>query len=169
MPGSTITEVQYGVRYQNGTEDWDTQRWYGTIDIPESRETFREQYDLRMASFGMPKMDVTFLTRTVTVKYSDVSIVDDTVQAPDPEPEVVPEPEPEVEVIPEAEPEPETSLQPEPEPEEEAPVVVEDETPAAPEEDVEPPTNEDIVEEELPGDADETSATDDEGASADGK
>lgn len=148
MP-TTITEVQYGVRYQNGTEDWDTQRWYGTIDIPESRETFREQYDLRMAAFGMPKMDITFLTRTVTVEYSDVSVVDDTVPVPDPEPELEPEPEPE--------------------PEEEAPVVVEDEVPAAPEEDIEPPTNEVPVEEELPEDADETPATDDEGVPADGK
>lgn len=149
MPASTTTEVQYGVRYQDGTEDWDTQRWYGTIDIPESRETFREQYDLRMASFGMPKMDLTFLTRTVTVEYSEVSVVDDTAQAPDPEPE--------------------TNLQPEPVVEEEVPVVVEDEVPAAPEEDAEPPTTESPVEEELPRDADETSATDDEGASADGK
>lgn len=149
MSASSITEVQYGVRYQNGTEDWDTQRWYGTIDIPESRETFREQYDLRMAAFGMPKMSLEFLTRTVTVTYSEVSIVDDTVPVPDPEPEVVPEPEPA--------------------PEDEVPVVVEDEVPAAPEEDVEPPTDEAPVEEELPEEQGDLPTTVDEGVSTDGK
>lgn len=139
---SSITEVQYGVRYQNGTEDWDTARWYGTIDIPESRENFREQYDLRMAAFGMPKMGLEFLMRSVTVSYSDVSVVDDTVPAPVPEPE--------------------------PGPEDEAPVV-EDEAPAAPDEGVEPPTDDAPVEGELREDADGSSATDDEGVSADGK
>lgn len=141
MPASTITEVQYGVRYQNGTEDWNTQHWYGTIDIPESRETFREQYDLRMESFGMPKMSLEFLTRTVSVTYSDVTIIDDTAPAPEPEPA----------------------------PEEEVPPVVEDEVPAAPGEDSAPPTDDAPVGEELPEDADDVPATDDEGVAADGK
>lgn len=142
MSSSSITEVQYGVLYQNGTEDWDTARWYGTIDIPESRQNFREQYDLRMAAFGMPKMEIKFLTRTVTVSFSDVTVVDDTVPPPAPEPE--------------------------PTPEDEAPVV-EDEVPAAPDEGVEPPTTSPPVEEELPTDTDATSGTDDEGVPADGK
>lgn len=155
MAASSVTEVQYGVRYQNGTEDWDTQRWYGTIDIPESRETFREQYDLRMASFGMPKMSLEFLTRTVTVTYSEEQIIDDTV-APAPEP--APETETEAPV-----------------PDTDAPVS-DVEVPAAPEEGVEPPTPEAPVEEELPEDADgpvitdpTPPATDDEGATTDGK
>lgn len=142
MPSTTTTTIQHGVRYQDGTEDWDTARWYGTIDIPQSRETFREQYNLRLASFGLPPMALTFLTRTVTTEVSEAHVVDDSVPAPVPEPEVVPDVD--------------------------APVA-DDVVPAAPDEEVEPPTDGPPVEGELPENADILPATDDEGVLADGK
>lgn len=75
---STTTQVtEYGVRYQNGTEDWDTARWFGTIDLPESRDTFREQYDLRMEGMGAPSMPLVFLKRTKTVTYDDPEVIAD--------------------------------------------------------------------------------------------
>lgn len=107
----TTTEVEYGVRYLNGTEDWDTARWFGTIDIPESRETFKEQYDLRMEGMGAPPLPLIFLRRNKTVTYDAAEVIDDT-PAPEPEPEVT-TPEPEETIDPEPTPE-----VPEPTPEE---------------------------------------------------
>lgn len=88
---ATVTETQFGVRYINGVEDWKTHTWWGTIHLPELRASFQEQYDLRMASMGIPSMKCTFLTRTVTTSVSDVEII------VDPEPE---EPTPEEPVDP---------------------------------------------------------------------
>lgn len=111
MPSTTV-ETEYGVRYLNGTEDWNTASWYGTIDIPESRANFTEQYDLRLASFGLPPMPLIYLKRVKTLTYHDVEVIDDT-PAPEPEPEVTT---------------PETPIVPEPEVEEPTEEVIEDGT-----------------------------------------
>lgn len=80
---STSTKVEYGVRYQNGDEDWNTRSWFGHLESAEMRESFREQYDLRMAGFGAPKLPLTFLSRTVTTTTSDAIIIDDSVPSVD--------------------------------------------------------------------------------------
>lgn len=88
MPAEISTTTQYGVRYQNGEEDWTTRSWFGHIESPEMRESFQEQYDLRMKQFGIPPMKVTFLRRTVTTTIDEPVIIDDTVPAaPDTETE----------------------------------------------------------------------------------
>lgn len=78
MPSSTTT-TEYGVRYLNGEEDWNTRSWFGHIESVEMRESFQEQYNLRMKQFGMPPMKVTFLTRTSTTTISDAVVIDDSV------------------------------------------------------------------------------------------
>lgn len=89
-----IAEEQFGVRYVSGLEDWNTTSWFGSIETAEQRETFAEQYRLRMASFGVPDATVQFLRRTKTTLYSPVDLIDDSA-APDLDQEPVPEPEPE--------------------------------------------------------------------------
>lgn len=82
MPASTTEVIQYGVRYQNGEEDWNTRSWFGHIESPEMRESFQEQYDLRMKKqFGVPPVKVTFLRRTVTTTIDEPVIIDDTAPA----------------------------------------------------------------------------------------
>lgn len=76
MEAKQVTE--YGVRYQNGEEDWDTRRWFGHIESSDMRASFTEQYDLRMKQFGMPKMPLVFLTRTVTTTYTEPEIIEPT-------------------------------------------------------------------------------------------
>lgn len=76
---STETYTQFGVRYANGTEDWNTTSWFGHLETAEMRASFEEQYNLRMAQFGMPQMKLTFLTRTQTITVSDSAVIDDTV------------------------------------------------------------------------------------------
>lgn len=82
---TTTTETQYGVRYLSGEEDWETRRWFGHIESPEMRESFQEQHNLRLKSFGLPPSPVTFLRRECTTIVTDPEVIDDTV-APDPEP-----------------------------------------------------------------------------------
>lgn len=127
----TTEIIEYGVRYLNGEEDWDTRRWFGHIESPDMRASFTEQYDLRMAGFGAPKMPLVFLTRTKTITYSEPVEVDDT--APEPTPEPAPEPGPgpvegvDPEPVPEAEPVPGEELSPEPVPD---PVPADEEEPS---------------------------------------
>lgn len=83
MSSTTVTE--YGVRYPDGKEDWNTRNWFGHIETRDMRESFQEQYNLRLGSYGMPPMKVTFLKRDITVTTSDVVVVDDSA-TPDPEP-----------------------------------------------------------------------------------
>lgn len=158
MDNST-TVRQYGVRYPNGSEDWNTAASWGTIDSPHLRESFQEQYRIRMESFGMPPMKVQFFQRDITTLIENLQEVDDTV--PEDEPEVpvdeVPVEEVPVEEVPVEE------------------VPVEETLPAAPDEPVTPPTNEAPAEEELPEDADgqevvdpEPSVPDNEGEPTDG-
>lgn len=89
MTGLKDEITEYGVRYQNGEEDWNTRRWFGHIETPDMRASFTEQYDLRMSGFGMPKLPLVFLTRTKTTTYSETGVVDDTTT-----PETVPVPGP---------------------------------------------------------------------------
>lgn len=89
MPNTTVT-TEYGVRYLNGTEDWDTARWFGSIELPESRETFREQYDLRMSGMGAPIMPLTFLKRVKTITYDGPYAINDNPVETTPEPEIEP-------------------------------------------------------------------------------
>lgn len=110
---NTTVQTQYGVRYLNGTEDWDTARWFGTIDLPETRATFKEQYDLRMESMGAPPLPLIFLRRVKTVTYDAAEVIDDT---PKPEPTPEPTPVPDETINPSA-PEP-TPVDPEPTPKE---------------------------------------------------
>lgn len=123
MQATEITE--YGVRYLNGEEDWDTRRWFGHIETPDMRASFTEQYDLRMAGFGAPKMPLVFLTRTKTISYSEPVEVDDTAPEPAPAPVpgpvegVDPAPVPEAEPVPGEEQTPEPATDPEPADEEE--------------------------------------------------
>lgn len=107
----SIKETEYGVRYLNGTEDWETRRWFGHIETPEMRASFEEQYDLRMSGMGAPKLPLVFLTRTKTTSYSDAAVIDDTAPEPAPDPVPVPGEEPaplpaEEELPPESDPDP---------------------------------------------------------------
>lgn len=76
------TQDQFGVRYSNGLEDWNTTSWWGSIETPEQRQSFTEQYNIRMTTMGGPELPLVFLRRTVTISYSDAETV------VDPEPEV---------------------------------------------------------------------------------
>ena len=107
----TVTTVEYGVLYPDGSQDWKTASWFGSISEPRHRENFNEQYRLRLEAMGVPGMSVRFLKREVTTITSDTVEVFNNVEIiePEPEPEVVPTPEPDDTIEPEA---------PEPEPEE---------------------------------------------------
>lgn len=154
---STSTTVEYGVRYQNGDEDWNTRSWFGHIESPEMRRSFREQYDLRMKQYGLPPMPLTFLHRTVTTTTDAPTVIEDAIVPEIPEVPTPPAVDP-VEDIPAA-------------PDAEVPAPpIEDIPAAAPDEGAAPPADGDVVGEESPVDTEEGSepdanppAADDEG------
>ena len=132
---------EHGVLYPNGTFDWNTQSWFGTIDTPEKRAEFQKQYNLRMQNMGAVGAELQFVTRMMVHACTPYTLIDDE-QVVEPEPNTPP---------------------------------VDEETPAAPDEDAEPPTPDAPVEEESPVDQGEPEstdpeppATDDEGVPADG-
>lgn len=75
----TTTVREYGVRYPNGFEDWNTAASWGTIDSPEMRASFQEQNRIRLEAFGLPPMEVRFFQRDVTTTIENLQEVDDTV------------------------------------------------------------------------------------------
>lgn len=82
MPNSKRQETQYGVRYPDGTEDWDTRSWYGHIETASARATFEEQYLHTIPRVGeAPKL--VFLTRVATTTYGKAEEI---IDAPEPTP-----------------------------------------------------------------------------------
>lgn len=69
-------ELEHGVRYPNGLEEWDTQRYFGSLESPYMRETFQQQYDLRMRALGAPSGELVFLTRVRRCELSDPEVID---------------------------------------------------------------------------------------------
>lgn len=89
---ATTSERQYGALYPDGRVDWNVRSWFGSIDTPERRRAFAEQYRLQMASFGITNVEAGFVEREVTTTYSPASMIVD----PEPTPEPTPEPEPSI-------------------------------------------------------------------------
>lgn len=140
MSPTVTTEAQYGVRYPDGVEDWNTRSWFGHIETPEMRANFQEQYDLRLRQFGLPTMAVAFLTRTVTTSVSETAVIDEPAWTP---PMV------------------------EPPAADEGEALVDDNLAAAPDEDVALPATLPVVEEESPVDTGEGQVANEKPSSAD--
>lgn len=81
----TIAE-EFGVLYANGTVDWNTRSWFGSIETPELRRQFREQYALRMQGVGAVEAEVQFITRTMVHACTPYTVIVD--DAPEPPAEV---------------------------------------------------------------------------------
>jgi len=79
------TETQYGARYPDETIDWRTATWFGSIDTPEARRNFEEQYRLRLASLGVPMQDLEFVTRERTTTYTVTEVLVDPAIDEDPD------------------------------------------------------------------------------------
>lgn len=86
MSEPVIISTEYGVLYPNGTIDWNTTAWFGTIDTPEQRKNFQTQYDLRMRDMGAVGAELQFVTRIKVISCTPYTVVDDG-------PDVTPEPE----------------------------------------------------------------------------
>lgn len=85
MSSSTWTEdVQYGIRYPDGREDWNVHLWFSDISSPIAREQFHDQHDYRQDLYGLPRERVEFLMRNrrITTTVSEATVIRDTIDEP---------------------------------------------------------------------------------------
>jgi hypothetical protein len=72
-----VTVTQFGVSFPDGSVDWNVELGFGTLDNVEQRSSYAAQYVARLASLGLAVQTVSFVTRTATTSYSDLTPVTD--------------------------------------------------------------------------------------------
>jgi hypothetical protein len=68
----TQTIVEQGVKYPNGTYDWNVMYNYGDLSVPATQQAFQEAYSSQLAALGVEAGQVEFVRRTKTTTFSNV-------------------------------------------------------------------------------------------------
>lgn len=76
--GKKIVATEYGVKYPDGTIDWNAPNHSDTdIRTARGREGFKAERSRRLADLHQPDTGVTFVTRTATTRYSEPAPIGD--------------------------------------------------------------------------------------------